>query len=403
MVRLFLTCCAATLLQGVQAQEQTRRFIGNEAMTERAFSQHLSEPFVGVTTDGTPIPDLFSVTGPEGESNARLVDAANAFLASLTREQRERTMFEVDDDQWRLWSNVRPTVRRGLGLFELTTGQRERVLDLMRAALSAKGYATSRDIMRLNETLAELSGNTNLLSEWFYWVGIMGEPSETDPWGWQIEGHHLIVNYFVLGNRVVMSPVFMGSEPVFAESGIFQGTSVLLTERERAFALYASLTPEQRQVAVVSADELPEPWGRNFSRTSIEMMSDNAVIPYQGIRADALSDEQRAILLGVIREIVAGNRASYAEIRMRQIEAYLDETYFAWNSWDPALGAEDVFFFRIHSPVIVIELDHQGSIDLPGGAAGVPNRQHLHVIARTPNGNDYGREWLRQHYELYPH
>ena len=111
----------------------------------------------------------------------------------------------------------------------------------------------------------------------------------------------------------------------------------------------------------------------------------------------------RPILLGVIREIVAGNRASYAEIRMRQIEAYLDETYFAWNSWDPTLGAEDVFFFRIHSPVIVIELDHQGSIDLPGGAAGVPNRQHLHVIARTPNGNDYGKEWLRQHYELYPH
>ena len=403
MKRLFLMCWAAALAGGVDGQEQTRQFIGNQAMTELAFSQHLSEPFVGVTTDGTPIPDLYSIAGPEGESNSRLVEAANAYLDSLTREQRQKTRFEVDDDQWRLWSNVRPTTRRGLGLFELTEGQRARVFDLMCVTLSAKGYATSRDIMRLNETLAELSGNTDLLSEWFYWVGIMGEPSETKPWGWQIEGHHLIVNYFVLGDRVVMSPVFMGSEPVFAESGVFQGTSVLLAEREKAFALFASLTPEQRKVAVVSAGELPEPWGRNFSRTSIEMMSDNAVIPHQGIRADALSGEQRIILLGVIEEVIANNRASYAEIRMRQIEAYLDETYFAWNQWDPALGSEDLFFFRIQSPVIVIELDHQGSIDLPGGAAGVPNRQHLHVITRTPNGNDYGKEWLRQHYELYPH
>ena len=403
MKRLLLTASAVTLASGLHGQDRVHEFVGNEVMTERAFSQHLSEPFIGVTTDGTPISGLYSIAGPEGESNSELVTAANAYLDSLTREQREKTRFEVDDDQWRLWSNVRPTVRWGLGLYEMTEGQRAHVFDLMRAALSAKGYATSRDIMRLNETLAELSGNTNLLSEWFYWVGIMGDPSETQPWGWQIEGHHLIVNYFVLGDRVVMSPVFMGSEPVFADSGIHQGTSVLLAEREKAFALFASLTPEQRRIAVVQGDELPEPWGRNFSRTSIEMMSDNAVIPYQGIRADALSEEQRLILLGVIEEVIAHNRESYAGIRMRQIEAHLDETYFAWNRWDPSLGSEDLFFFRIQSPVLVIELDHQGSIDLPGGAADVPNRQHLHLITRTPNGNDYGKEWLRQHYELYPH
>ena len=123
----------------------------------------------------------------------------------------------------------------------------------------------------------------------------------------------------------------MGSEPVFAESGIHQGTSVLLAEREKALALFARLTPEPRGTAVVQADELPEPRGRNFSRRSIEMMSDNAVIPYQGIRADALSEEQRLILLGVIEEVIAHNRESYAGIRMRQIEAHLDETYFAWN------------------------------------------------------------------------
>lgn len=384
-------------------QDRVHEFLGTEAMTERAFSRHLSDPFLGVTTDRTPIPGLYSIAGPGGESNSELVRAANAYLDSLTHVQREKTRFDVSDDQWWLWSNVRLTVRWGLGLHEITEGQRAHALDLVRTALSAQRFATSRDTMRLNETLAEISGNTDLLSERSDWVGVMGDPSETQSRGCQIEGHHRIVNYFVLGDRVVMSPLFMGSKPVFAESGIHRGTSVLLAEREKAFALFTSLTPEQRGTAIVRADEPPEPKGRNFSRTSIEMISDNAVIPYHGIHANALSGEQRIILPGVLEELIDHNRESYARIRMLQVEAHLDETYFAWNRRDPSPGSEDLLFFRIQSPVFLIELDHLGSIDLPERAADVPNCQHLHVISRMPNGNDYGKEWLRQRYEPYPH
>ena len=32
-----------------------------------------------------------------------------------------------------------------------------------------------------------------------------------------------------------------------------------------------------------------------------------------------------------------------------------------------------------------------------------PNPQHIHVVVRTPNGNDYGKDLLRQHYLLHPH
>ena len=362
-----------------------------------------SEPFVGVTTDGSPLQGLYSIDGPEGESNATLVQAATEFLNSLTREQRDKVLYPVDSDEWRRWGNTRPYVRDGIGFDELTEGQRDRAFDMMRAALSAKGFATSRDIMRLNESLAELSGNRHLLSEWFYWLTIMGEPSDTQPWGWQIDGHHLIINYFVLGNRVVMSPVFMGSEPVFADGGAYRGTTALVAEREKAFALYASLTAQQREAALLADHELPEPPGINFGRTSIEMGSDNAVLPYEGIRADSLSDEQRAILLGVIEAFITHNRESYADIRMRQIESHLDETHFAWNGWDASLGSEDLFFFRIQSPVVIIEFDHQGTIDIPGEPDDIPIRQHIHSIVRAPNGNDYGMEWLRQHYEQFPH
>ena len=397
-----LVSIAACLSGAAAGQEFESEFRGSEEHS-RPIVNAAAEPFVGITTNGSAIQDLYSIDGPEGGSNVTLVQAATDFLESLTAEQREKVLFPADSSEWRLWGNTRPFIRDGIGFDELTEGQRDRAFDLLRASLSAKGFAASRDIMRLNESLAELSGNRHLLSEWFYWLTIMGEPSESRPWGWQIDGHHLVINYFVLGNRVVMSPVFMGSEPVFAESGVYRGTTALVAEREKAYALYASLTAQQRDVALIADHELPEPHGINFSRTSIEMGSDNAVIPYQGIRADSLSMEQRAILLGIIEEFIAHNRQVYARIRMRQIETHLDESYFAWNQWDSTLGSEDLFFFRIQSPVVIIEFDHQGTIDIPGEPDDIPIRQHIHSIVRTPNGNDYGMELLRQHYMQVPH
>ena len=176
----------------------------------------------------------------------------------------------------------------------MTAGQREQAFDLMRTAFSAKGFKLSRDIMRLNRTLGELTGDPERYSEWFYWLTFMGEPSETEPWGWQIDGHHLVVNYFVLGNQVVMSPLFTGSEPVIAESGHYKGMSVMEPERDRANAVYASLTEEQRKTAeLMSEDLVADGGGRAFGRGSIELMEDNAVIPYRGIRVEDLSAVQR--------------------------------------------------------------------------------------------------------------
>ena len=386
----------------VQGQDFVSAFRGSEAHSQPILDA-ADEPFVGISTDGVALQGLYWIEGPEGESNTQLVRAARAFLNSLTREQRDKIMFPVDGSEWRLWGNTRPFIRNGIGFDELTDGQRDRAFDLMRAALSAKGFKTARDIMRLNESLAELSENRHLLSEWFYWLTIMGEPSDTAPWGWQIDGHHLVINYFVLGDQVMMSPVFMGSEPVFADQGTYRGTTALVSEREKAYALYASLTRQQRQVALLAGDELPQPHGLNFNRTSIEMGSDNAVIPYRGIRADSLSAEQRTILLGIIEAFISHNREGYARIRMQEVERHLDDTHFAWNEWDASLGSEDLFFFRIHSPVLIIEFDHQGTIDIPGEPDDIPIRQHIHTIVRAPNGNDYGMALLRHHYEQFPH
>ncbi len=135
-------------------------------------------------------------------------------------------------------------VRQGVGFNEMSEAQREAAFGLMRASLSAKGLKLSRDIMKLNHTLGELNhDNFAEYGEWLYWITVMGTPSATEPWGWQLDGHHLIVNYFVLGDQVVMTPSFFGSEPVRATAGKYRGTVIMQEEQDAGLAFMKSLTP----------------------------------------------------------------------------------------------------------------------------------------------------------------
>jgi hypothetical protein len=123
-----------------------------------------------------------------------------------------------------------------------------------------------------------------------------------------------------------------------------------------------------------------------------EALKDNLVLDHAGIAASELNPSQRELLLDVITEFVSNVREGHARIRMGEVRAHLDETWFAWIG---ETGPDSVFYYRIHSPVILIEFDHQRPVFLPGDA---PSRMHVHTVVRTPNGNDYGKDLLRQHY-----
>jgi hypothetical protein len=90
----------------------------------------------------------------------------------------------------------------------------------------------------------------------------------------------------------------------------------------------------------------------------------------------------------------------HAAVRMSEVAAHLDETYFAWIGGDTE---ESVYYFRIQSPVILIEFDHLRPTALRHSYLDVPFREHIHSVVRTPNGNDYGKDLLRQHYVTDPH
>jgi Protein of unknown function (DUF3500) len=348
----------------------------------------MGEPFKGITTDGTVIPGLFSLQ-QTGIPTTSIMDAAAAFLAALSPEQQGKTLFPVDSDEWRNWSNIHRYPRQGISLAEMQSPQRERALALLKAGLSPKGFTTAQDIMRLNETVAELTGKRDEYGEHLYWFTIMGRPSASEPWGWQLDGHHLVINCFVLGDQLVMTPTFMGSEPVRADAGKYAGTRVFEVEEAHGLALIRALTAAQQEKAIVSKDLPREIFTAAFR--------DNMEMPYAGIRYDALSSPQQALLLELVTMYVGNIRPGHAEVRMAEVKQHLRDTYFAWMG---GVEEDGVFYYRVHSPVILIEFDHQRGIALGNEK---PSRNHIHTVVRTPNGNDYGKDLLRQHHEQFDH
>ena len=252
----------------------------------------LGEPFLGVTADGETEPDLFHIRAT-GVSTEPIREAAVTFLASLTPEQRGRTLFPVDDLEWRRWANISISTRQGVGLLEMDAAQTAAAFGLLAATLSARGFETSRSIMRLEGHLADLMDDHNEYGERRYWFTVMGEPLASGPWGWQLDGHHLIVNCFVLGDQVVLTPTFMGSEPPRADTGRFAGTAILEEELAAGLALINALDDEQRAVAIIDPH-------KTANNNRGELFQDNAVVPYEGLRLGELDDAQRETALELV-------------------------------------------------------------------------------------------------------
>jgi hypothetical protein len=388
---------AAVLVPPVFGQEQrsaadmAERF---RQMSEDAERKGLAEPFKGITTNGTVQPGLFELR-KTGVPTDAVRNAAEKFLASLTEAQRAKTMFPVDDPEWRKWMNQHFYRRQGVSFQEMSPSQRDAAFGLMRASLSARGFELTRNIMRLNETLAEMSNDHVFLGEWLYYITIMGKPSATEPWGWQLDGHHAIINYFVLGDQAVMTPHFSGSEPVRATSGKYKGIVILQQEQNDGLSMIQALPEAQRKQAIL---EFSKTGNNNIG----EAFKDNVVLDYAGVRASDLPAAKRKQLTELVHLYISNMDDWHARVKMDEVQRHIDKTYFAWiGGTEPT----SVFYYRIHSPVVLIEFDHQRPANLRNMTPepNKPTQEHVHCVVRTPNGNDYGKDLLRQHYQKHAH
>ena len=364
---------------------------GRTSPFDRREVESLKTDFVGLTTSQGKEDKLFPIKST-GVSTLPIKLAGEVFLKALTKKQLANTQFDIQDDEWRKWCNVDNGIytRQGISIKEMNQEQRKLAFHLMEESLSAKGLQLSKDIMKTDQTLKELNGDNPIFDEELYFFTIMGTPSMTEPWGWQIDGHHLVINYFILGDQVVMTPTFMGGEPIITTTGKYKGNVIFQDEQNIGLKFMQSLNGEQQKKATLSDH-------KQRNDIQAEAFSDNAKVDYQGLPVSEMTTNQKADLLHLISLYINNMQEGQAQVKMEKIKEHIERTYFTW------IGQTDenaVFYYRVHSPVILIEFDHQSPVGVRGNGRN-PTRNHIHTIVRTPNGNDYGKDYLRQHLEQH--
>lgn len=364
----------------------------------REWEERSKSPFHGVTVDGALSPGLFALAD-QGAPVEAMASAAWALLEGLSDGERAQLCYRLDAPEWRRWSNPEFLVNpNGLRLEEVSPGARELILSVLRASLGAPGYRKARGCMQVNAFLGELCQLPRIMNEWSYNFLLFGEPSVTAPWGWSLYGHHLVLNCFVLGGQMVLTPTFMGAEPNIIDEGPLAGLTLFDDEERIGLSLMRSLPADLREKArtypLLEDPEMPPGrWHLADQRHLGGAFHDNRIIPYEGVCASAFTAGQRDRLMSLVGAFVTTLPEGPREARLEEVAARLDET---WWSWIGGWGDEDPFYYRIQSPVIMIEFDHHSGVWLSNQA---PAKCHIHTIVRTPNGNDYGRDLLRQHYE----
>ena len=306
----------------------------------------------------------------------RIVRAATDFLATLDQRERQTVLFAFDDEQQRArWANLPINIvrRGGRPLGELNPAQRSAAQALVASALSRRGFEKARQIMEADEILRARSGNPNF-GKAFYYISILGTPSEQTPWMLQFGGHHLALNITIAGERGVLTPSFVGAQPALYT---VDGKTIrpLGEESDKAIALLNALDEAQRKQAILNyrvADLVLGPG------------QDGRTIQPEGLRASAMNGRQRAMLLDLISEWTRIVHESAASARMAELEADIESTWFAWSGPTTVVAGRNITgYYRIQGPKLVIEYAPQ--------PLGGDSSMHVHTIYRDPT-NDYGRK-----------
>ncbi len=356
----------------------------------------------------------------------QIVTAANAFLSTLDDKQRQAVLYSFDDQEQRQrWSNFPTPVvpRGGISLKQMTDQQRAAAMVLLSVVLSPMGLEKVNEI-RMADDDFKVNGSQHgprgggpprgnagpppanggppnrgpggpppqagpwapqhgrnfnhddLFGSNLYYISFLGKPSTTAPWMLQFGGHHLALNITFAGNKDVMTPTLTGAQPaIFKVNG--QTVRPVGRESDKALALLKSLDDKQRQQAILTY-RVPD--------LVLGPGQDGKKIAPEGLKASAMNQKQRAMLLDLIAEWAGIINETAASARMAQLKADLDETCFAWSGpTDFETGNNITAYYRIQGPHLVIEYAPQN--DEPAN--------HVHTIYRDPT-NDYGQQLTGQ-------
>ena len=311
---------------------------------------------------------------------AKIVGAANRFLATLDQQERGKLLFAFDDNAQRArWSNfpVRMTPRAGLKMGDLSAAQRSAALSLLSSVLSTRGYEKVQQIVEADEVLKTSERNNPMFGRDLYFISILGTPSETKPWMLQFGGHHLAVNVTIAGEHGVLTPTLTGAQPALYT---LAGKTVrpLGQESDKALALLNALDEGQKKQAILSFQ---------VGDLVLGPGQDGKTIQPEGLKVSAMNARQRAMLLDVITEWSGIVHESAAAARLAELKADLNETWFAWSGPTTAEPGRNIAaYYRIQGPHLVIEYAPQ--------RLGGDLSMHVHTMYRDPT-NDYGRKYTQ--------
>ncbi|MCT1352354.1 MULTISPECIES: DUF3500 domain-containing protein [Gordonia] len=337
-----------------------------------------------------------SITTEDASTTATTIsssaEAAQAFLATLSDEQREQVTYDYDDEtKTTSWSNFPVTFvdRAGVNLADLSDEQRAAAMKVLEALLSDEGYATVTGIMGNDKYLHEKSSSTEE-SLGQYYIAFFGDPSDSSAWEIQFGGHHLGINATLDGaaDEITFAPTHLGIQPaVYTDS---DGNEVQPFDGiyTTAFAFYDSLTDEQKAALYQG------------STVANMVCAPGSTCDYPtgtGISGADLTDEQKKLLLDVIANWVGLSDEETTSEALAEIEATLDETYINWSgatAYDMTQG--DGIYFQISGPDVYIEFAaQQGSAGADVEGVTTSGWGHVHTIYRDP-GNDYAGSVTQQ-------
>ena len=310
-------------------------------------------------------------------------ELATRFLNSLNERQKKKVLMAMEDESRSKWHFLPPASwpRPGLPLKELNDKQRGLIHELLQLYLSKKGYQKTLDIIELEKVLAVLENDPVKRDPEMYFVSFYGSPASDATWAWSFEGHHVSLNFTVVGKQVSYVPRFFGANPGTVKEGPKKGTRVLKNEEDLGLELVNKLSREQRKKAIFRLSAFQEIVTSNASK--VEPL-DNV-----GILVADMTAAQRDLLFELLKEYLSAMPKEVAEKRMSNLMK--EETDAIRFGWAGATEIGKPHYYRIQGKTFLVEFDNTQN-----------NANHIHTVWRDFDG-DFGRDLIREHYKNSGH
>jgi Protein of unknown function (DUF3500) len=299
--------------------------------------------------------------------------AALALLAALDDEQRTLAAQPFEDDAARRWLEYRPRPRPGVSIAGLREIPRKAAHRLLATGLSEHAYAQAMSIIALEEVLDRQEQWRRGRHSNDYWVSVFGDPAGDAPWSWRFEGHHLSVTMTVAGDRVSPAPVFFGANPACVSYAGRPVSRPLAPEEDLAQVLLDTMTPAERDLAVVSGQAPGD------IRTSTSPRAREGIEPL-GVAAGELGSGARALLGELVTVYLDRLPADLAAREGARLAG--GELHFAWEG---PVRSSARHYYRVQGDDLLIEYDTTS------------DGNHAHTVLRRPR-SDFGDDVLAEHY-----